>query len=59
MKFWPNLFKLNRFETGLSASVNGALYTLCLARGELKDVCVGGLGPHPLKEVLTSYAQAG
>ena len=22
---WPNRFKLNRFETGLSASVNGAI----------------------------------
>jgi len=27
---WPNQFKLNRFETGLSASVNGAIKRIIL-----------------------------
>ena len=36
---WPNWFELNQLETNLSATVNRALYMLCLAREELKDIC--------------------
>ena len=46
-------------QAGLSAPVNRALYTLCLAREELKDICMGGLRSCPLKEVSIPHAQAG
>ena len=46
-------------QAGLSVPVNRALYTLCLAREELKDICIGGLRSCPLKEVFIPHAQAG
>ena len=43
-------------QAGLSVPVKRALYTLCLAREELKDICMGGLRSCPLKEVFIPHA---
>jgi len=54
---WLNQFKLNRFETGLSASVNGAYDHV------MKNVCIperGSLGMrlHMMKKLCITNATA-